>query len=160
MTQQRSVLSTRDFPVLRVMTTRWADNDMYGHLNNAVYYQLFDTAINGWIAEATGADARSIPAQGVVAESSCRYFTPVRFPERLTVGIRIERLGRSSVIYELGLFCGDIPACDRQEHDGAVAALGRWVHVYIDPLTGASVTIPEPVRSLLQMHAPTVPVGR
>ena len=153
-TQDRPPLTRRDFPVLWAVTTRWADNDMFGHLNNAVYYELFDTAINGWIAHATGVDAMNLPAQGVVAESGCTYLTAVGFPERLTVGVRLKRLGRSSVTYDLALFRGDISGPDRLEADDTIAALGRWVHVYVDPDTRTSVPIPEPIRSLLEAHAP------
>ena len=127
---------------------------MFGHLNNAVYYELFDTAINGWIVQATGVSAMSLPAQGVVAESGCEYLTAVCFPERLTVGVRIQRLGRSSVTYDLALFRGDISGSDGHDHDDTIAALGRWVHVYIDPGTRTSVPIPEPIKSLLETHAP------
>ena len=90
------------WPVL----TRWADNDMFGHLNNAVYYQLFDTAINGWIGTNADLDPVTSPAQGIVAESGCRYFSELHFPERLVVGVAVTRLGNSSVTYRLGVFRG------------------------------------------------------
>ena len=147
-------MTRRDFPVLWPVMTRWADNDMFGHVNNAVYYELFDTAINGWILHATGLDAMSLPARGVVAESGCTYLSAVSFPERLTVGLRIKRLGRSSVTYDLALFRDDIPGSEGHDQDGTIAALGRWVHVYIDPGTRTSVAIPEPIRSLLETYAP------
>src|SRR6202008_3241680 len=97
-------LTSRDFPVLWPVLTRWADNDMFGHLNNAVYYQLFDTAINAWINTTTGLDPLATPALGIVAESGCRYFSELHFPESLAVGIAVTRLGRSSVTYRLGIF--------------------------------------------------------
>ena len=84
--------------------TRWADNDMFGHLNNAVYYQLFDTAINAWITIGTGLDPTTMPALGIVAESGCRYFSELHFPQNLVVGLAVTRLGRSSVTYRLGVF--------------------------------------------------------
>lgn len=93
-----------DFPVLWPVGTRWADNDMFGHLNNAVYYQLFDTAINAWINTSTGVDPLAMPVLGIVAESGCRYFSELRFPESLMVGLAVTRLGRSSVTYRLGVF--------------------------------------------------------
>ncbi|MGJ0119181.1 acyl-CoA thioesterase [Williamsia sp. MIQD14] len=126
------------------MTTRWADNDMYGHLNNAVYYQLFDTAINAWIIESTGTDPIASAAQGVVVESGCRYFESVQFPEPVTVAIAVARLGSSSVTYDLGLVAGPT--------DGAsptIAARGRWVHVYVDTTTRRPVPIPDDIRELL-----------
>ena len=135
-------LTSSDFPVLWPVLTRWADNDMFGHLNNAVYYQLFDTAINGWIATETGADPLTIPELGIVAESGCRYFASVGFPDRLTVGLSVSRLGRSSVTYRLGVF-------KTSESAQPIAALGHWVHVYVDRDTRRPVPIPDAIRSLL-----------
>jgi len=83
-----------DFPVHWPVHTRWTDNDMFGHLNNAVYYALFDTAINAWINTSAGLDPMSIPALGIVAESGCRYFSELHFPESLVVGLAVTRLGR------------------------------------------------------------------
>jgi acyl-CoA thioester hydrolase len=136
-------LTSRDFPVLWPVLTRWADNDMFGHLNNAVYYQLFDTAINGWINTNVDVDPVTMAAQGVVAESGCRYFSELHFPQRLVVGVAVTRLGNSSVTYRLGIFRADEqPAAD-------IAALGHWVHVYIDRTSRRPVPIPDPIRSLL-----------
>jgi acyl-CoA thioester hydrolase len=135
-------LTSRDFPVHWPVLTRWADNDMFGHLNNAVYYQLFDTAINGWINTNVDVDPVTMSAQGIVAESGCRYFSELHFPERLVVGVAVTRLGRSSVTYRLGVFrAGEEPQ--------AVAALGHWVHVYIDRTTRRPVPIPDAIHSLL-----------
>ena len=125
--------------VVRV-TTRWSDNDMYGHLNNAVYYELFDSAINGWLITGAQVDVLALPELGVVAESGCRFFRQLEYPHTLDVGVRVERLGRSSITYALGLF-----AADTEE----VAALGHWVHVYIDRTTRGTVPIPTAVRDLL-----------
>lgn len=136
-------LTARDFPVLWPVLTRWADNDMFGHLNNAVYYQLFDTAINGWINAGTGLDPITMPELGVVAESGCRYFAELGFPQRLTVGLAVTRLGRTSVTYRLGVFRAD------GEEDQPVAARGHWVHVYVDRSDRRPVPIPEPIRTLL-----------
>ncbi|KXX56700.1 MULTISPECIES: acyl-CoA thioesterase [Rhodococcus] len=133
-----------DFTVRRAATTRWSDNDMYGHLNNAVYYQLFDAAINGWIIEHSGLDPVAAPSVGVVAESGCRYFEQVQFPQALEVGIRVARLGRTSVTYDLGLFPAGLP------ETAAVAARGRWVHVYVDRDTRRPVPIPDELRRLFE----------
>jgi len=127
-----------DFPVLRRITTRWADNDVYGHVNNVVYYAYFDTAVNGWLIEATGVDIRGLPAIGVVAETSCRFLAPLSFPDPVTAGVAVERLGRTSIVYRIGLFRGE---------DDAPAALGRFVHVYVDATTRAPVEIPEVIRT-------------
>jgi acyl-CoA thioester hydrolase len=135
-------LTSADFPVLWPVGTRWADNDMFGHLNNAVYYQLFDTAINAWINTTVGLDPLTTPELGIVAESGCRYFSELHFPERLTVGLAVTRLGRSSVTYRLGVFrSGD----GRQP----ITALGHWVHVYVDRTSRKPVPIPDAIRSLL-----------
>lgn len=133
-------LTSRDFPVHWPVTTRWADNDMFGHLNNAVYYQLFDSAINGWINTNVDLDPVTTPLQGIVAESGCRYFSELHFPERLVVGVAVTRLGNSSVTYRLGVFRAD---------EETITALGHWVHVYVDRTTRKPQPIPEAIRALL-----------
>jgi len=135
-------LTSRDFPVHWPVLTRWADNDMFGHLNNAVYYQLFDTAINGWIQTHVELDPVTMAAQGIVAESGCRYFSELHFPQRLVVGVAVTRLGHSSVTYRLGIFRA-------AEEPQVVAAVGHWVHVYIDRTSRRPVPIPDAIRSLL-----------
>jgi acyl-CoA thioester hydrolase len=143
-------LTSRDFPVHWPVLTRWADNDMFGHLNNAVYYQLFDTAINGWINTNVAIDPVTTPLQGIVAESGCRYFSELHFPERLVVGLAVTRLGRSSVTYRLGVFAaGEGSAAPEDAEPQRLAALGHWVHVYIDRTTRKPAPIPEPVKELL-----------
>lgn len=138
-------LTSHDFPVHWPVLTRWADNDMFGHLNNAVYYQLFDTAINGWIAaNAPAVDPVAMPELGVVAESGCRFLGELGFPDRLAVGLAVTRLGRSSVTYRLAVF----RAAD--DADAApLAALGHWVHVYVDRTTRRPVPIPDEIRAVL-----------
>jgi acyl-CoA thioester hydrolase len=138
-------LTSRDFPVHWPVLTRWADNDMFGHLNNAVYYQLFDTAINGWIQTNVTLDPVTTPAQGIVAESGCRYFSELHFPERLVVGVSVTRLGNSSCTYRLGVFRAPAEGAEPQP----VAAVGHWVHVYIDRTSRRPVPIPDAIRSLL-----------
>lgn len=133
--------SPDDFPVIRPMPTRWADNDANGHLNNAVYYQLFDTAINGWLGDALGADPTRLPSMAVVAESGCRYLGEVGFPQPLLVGLGVARLGGSSVTYRLALFA--------DERGATPAAVGHWVHVYLDRVNRRPTPIPEPLRSVL-----------
>jgi acyl-CoA thioester hydrolase len=140
-------LTSGDFPVLWPVGTRWADNDMFGHLNNAVYYQLFDTAINAWINTSTGLDPTTTPALGIVAESGCRYFSELQFPQGLVVGLAVTRLGRSSVTYRLGLFRSRVGQAE--DRPGPITALGHWVHVYVDRTTRKPVPIPDAIRSLL-----------
>ena len=134
--------TSRNFPVLWPVLTRWADNDMFGHLNNAVYYQLFDTAINAWINTTAGLDPLTAPSLGIVAESGCRYFSELHFPESLVVGLAVTRLGRSSVTYRLGVFRDT-------ENVQPITALGHWVHVYVDRTSRKPVPIPDAIRSLL-----------
>jgi acyl-CoA thioester hydrolase len=140
-------LTLADFPVHRPVTTRWSDNDMYGHLNNAVYYELFDSAINGWQAEHATIDPITDATQGVVAESGCAFYAEVAFPAPLVVGLRVARLGTSSVTYELGLFVDP----DRAESpDPRIKALGHWVHVEIDTTTRRPTPIPAHLRALME----------
>jgi acyl-CoA thioester hydrolase len=135
-----SVPLAADFPVFRPTQTRWSDNDHYGHVNNVVYYEWFDTAVNGWLIEASGCDIRALPAIGVVAETSCRFLRELAFPDRVLTGIRLERRGNSSVVYELAIF---------REVDGApedpACARGRFVHVYVDAVTRRPVPIPDAI---------------
>ncbi|KHL15726.1 UNVERIFIED_CONTAM: 4-hydroxybenzoyl-CoA thioesterase [Mumia flava] len=119
------------------MTTRWADVDIYGHVNNVTYYSYFDTAVNGYLVDATGTDIRALDAVGLVAETGCRFLRELDFPTDVEVGLAVERLGRSSIVYEIGLFQGDA----REP-----AAVGRFVHVYVTR-EGRTVTpIPEAIR--------------
>lgn len=140
MSDDEKALRRRDFPVLREVPTRWSDVDAYGHVNNVVHYAMFDTAVNAWLMEATGTDTRALPAIGLVVETSCRYFSELDFPGTVTAGLSLERLGRSSVVYRLALFGdGDEPA-----------AVGRFVHVYVDRDTRRPVPPPEPVQRALE----------
>lgn len=132
-------LRRSDFPVLRELPTRWNDDDTYGHVNNVVHYLMFDTAVNGWLIEASGVDIRTLPAVGLVVETSCRYFAELRFPEVVTAGIALEHVGTSSVVYQLALFgAADEPA-----------AVGRFVHVYVGRDDHAKAEIPPEIRAAL-----------
>ena len=134
-----------DYVAWRTATTRWADDDVYGHMNNARYFELIDTAVNVHLAEATGTDIRALPAVGVVAEVSCRYFREIGYPAPVEMGLMVERIGTSSVIYRIGLFQG--------EGDEA-AAEGRFVHVYVDNTVREGrrpvVPIPDEVRRVVE----------
>ena len=129
-----------DFSVLRRISTRWADNDVYGHVNNVVYYAFFDTAVNGWLIDATGVDVRDLQAIGLVAETSCRFLAPLSFPDEVVAGLALEHLGRTSVVYRLALFRAD---------ETTPAALGRFVHVYVDRHTRLPTPVPSPIRTAL-----------
>lgn len=133
-----------DYLVLRRLMTRWADNDVYGHVNNVVYYSYFDTAVNGWLMDATGTDIRLLPAIGIVAETSCRFLAPLSFPDVVTAGLRLRHLGTSSVVYDIGLFRND---------DEAPAGVGHFVHVYVDSATRRPVPVPPLIRNALaELH--------
>lgn len=129
-----------DFRVLREVPTRWSDQDAYGHLNNAVHYLMFDTALSSWQIEAAEVDVRTLPAIALVVETSCRYFAELHFPDVVTVGIGLERLGRSSVTYQIVLFGPD---------QDQPAAAGRFVEVYVDRVTRRPVPVPAEIRAAL-----------
>ncbi|MGI9245910.1 MAG: acyl-CoA thioesterase [Steroidobacteraceae bacterium] len=130
-----------EFRVLRTITTRWMDNDHYGHINNVAYYSYFDTAVNGYLIEASGCDVRDLHAIGVVAETSCRFLREMSFPDTVHAGLALERLGNSSVVYRIGLFRND---------ELEPAAIGRFVHVYVDEASRRPVPVPAQVRAALQ----------
>ena len=130
--------------MLRPVPTRWSDDDAYGHVNNAVHYHLFDTAVNGWLIEATGTDIRRLPAVGLVVETRCRYLAELRFPEAVTAGLALERLGTTSVVYRLGLFGAT---------GAGPAAVGRFVHVYVDRESRRPTPVPDVIRHALSTLA-------
>ena len=105
-----------------------------------MYYSYFDTAVNGYLIEASGIDVRELPAIGIVAETSCRFLRELSFPETVHAGLALEKLGSSSVVYRIGLF---------RNEDTEPAALGRFVHVYVDSATRRPVPIPPPIRAAL-----------
>jgi acyl-CoA thioester hydrolase len=126
------------FAQFTAISTRWSDNDAYRHVNNVVYYGFFDTAVNQQLIEAGALDVEHSPTVGLVVETQCRYFAPVSFPDRVTVGLRVAHLGTSSIRYELAVF--------RNDEEVAVAE-GHFVHVYVDRATNRPVPLPAPVRA-------------
>lgn len=128
------------FAHFAAITTRWMDNDVYGHLNNVVHYSLFDTAVNRLLIEAGALDIHAGPVIGLVVHTQCHYFESLAFPQIVTAGIRVEQLGRSSVRYGLGLFGDDAPLA---------AAIGQFTHVYVDRTTRRPVPLPERLRAVL-----------
>jgi len=123
------------------MPTRWADNDVYGHVNNATYYAYFDTAVNRHLTEGGLLDVTASPVFGVVAETGCRFHRELAFPDVLEVGVRVAKLGNSSVTYELALF---------RKGEAEPAATGHFVHVYVDRDTRRPAGIPPRVRAELE----------
>jgi len=110
------------YRTFRSIGTRWMDNDIYGHVNNVVYYSWFDTAVNAYLIEQGVLDIHQGDTIGLVVETQCNYFAPLAFPQTIEAGLRVARLGSSSVCYEVGLFAQDAPLC---------AACGHFVHVYV-----------------------------
>ncbi|HET9578567.1 MAG TPA: thioesterase family protein [Usitatibacter sp.] len=115
-----------DYRHTREITTRWMDNDVYGHVNNVVYYSFFDTVVNGWLIERGALDIHKAEVIGLVVETACHYFAPLSYPGTLTAALRVAHVGRSSVRYEIALFA---PGSD------TAAAQGHFVHVYVDRAT-------------------------
>jgi acyl-CoA thioester hydrolase len=128
------------FAHFRRMDTRWNDNDAYGHINNVVYYAFFDTAVNAYLIQSGTLDIQNSTVIGLVVETQCQYFKPIAYPDVVHAGIRVAKLGTSSVRYEIGLFRND---------DDTAAAQGYFVHVYTDRATGRPVPIPDETRRAL-----------
>jgi acyl-CoA thioester hydrolase len=119
----RAALRGREsYRVWREISTRWADNDAYGHVNNTTYYAWFDTAVNGWLIEAGLLDIAKGDPIGLVVETGCRYVRPLAYPEPVGVGLNVEQIGKSSVRYRLGVF---------SKNESEAAAEGHFVHVYV-----------------------------
>lgn len=140
-------MSTRPHPGTRSdyrhitrITTRWMDNDIYGHINNVVYYSFFDTAVNGLLMARGALDIHAGDVIGLVVETHCSYFAPLAYPHAVDAGIRVAKLGTSSVRYEIGLF---------DEHGIEAAAEGHFVHVYVDRRYRRPVALPETLRSVV-----------
>jgi acyl-CoA thioester hydrolase len=128
------------FPHLLALPTRWMDNDSYGHVNNVNYYSFFDTAVNRFLIDRGVLDIHKDDIVGFVVETSCSYFSSISFPDTIHVGVRVAKLGNSSVRYELALFRND---------EALPSAAGHFVHVYVDRRSNKSVPIPEQVRAVL-----------
>ncbi|CAN7671696.1 thioesterase family protein [Pararhizobium sp. LjRoot235] len=129
------------YRIFRTVTTRWSDNDIYGHMNNVVHYSLFDTAVNGFLIENGALDMKGGSEVFLVVETGCRYHAEMAFPDVVTAGIRVAKLGNSSVTYEIGLF--------RNEEEVATAE-GFFVHVNIDRLSRRPVHFGDVARRLLE----------
>jgi acyl-CoA thioester hydrolase len=129
------------YRAFRPITTRWMDNDAYGHVNNVVYYSWFDTAVNRYLIEAGALDIQAGAVIGLVIETRCNYFASLTFPQLVEAGLRVAHLGRSSVRYEVGLFA---------QGSSESAAGGHFVHVYVDRATRRPVELPDALRAALQ----------
>ncbi|MEH6635417.1 MAG: thioesterase family protein [Halioglobus sp.] len=135
------VPSREDYKVFYPITTRWADNDIYGHVNNVTYYSYFDTAANRYLIEEGGLDISDGRIVGFVVNSGCEYHSPITYPESVEAGLRVDRMGNSSVQYGIAIF---------KEGQQQAAAHGHFVHVFVARAENKSVPIPENLRSALQ----------
>jgi acyl-CoA thioester hydrolase len=140
----KSVPTRGDYPVFRQITTRWSDNDVYGHVNNVVYYSWFDTAVNAYLIEQGALDIHTGSTIGLVVETHCNYYAPLAFPQTIAAGIRVGRIGNSSVRYEIALFA---------ENSEDAAANGHFVHVYVDKATRRPVPLPDKLKQALEKLA-------
>ncbi|MBE0474714.1 thioesterase family protein [Rhodoferax sp.] len=129
------------YKVFRTISTRWMDNDAYGHVNNVIYYSWFDTAVNAYLIEQGVLDIEHGSTIGLVIETQCNYFEPLAFPQNVDAGIRVARLGNSSVRYEVGLFAQGAPL---------TAAKGHFIHVYVDRATRRPTALPQPLKTVLE----------
>ncbi|MFM8692921.1 MAG: acyl-CoA thioesterase [Limnohabitans sp.] len=133
--------SRQAFRAFRSITTRWMDNDVYGHVNNVVHYSWFDTAVNALLIDKGVLDIHGGATIGLVIETHCNYFAPLAFPQTIEAGVRVARLGTSSVRYEVGLFAQGEPL---------TAARGHFVHVYVDRQSRRPVPLPAPLKTFLE----------
>lgn len=129
------------YQAFRTITTRWMDNDAYGHVNNVVYYSWFDTVVNAHLIEHGALDVQHGETIGLVIETQCNYFAPVEFPQTVEAGLRVARIGRSSVRYEVGLFVQGEPM---------TAAKGHFIHVYVDRASRRPAELPSKLKSVLE----------
>ena len=134
-----------DYRYFHAVTTRWMDNDAFRHVNNVNYFSYFDTAVTYWEMRHAGIDLLDGPVRCVVAEVQCRYHSSVAFPDRLTVGLRVANIGRSSIRYEIAVF---------REDEETAAAEGYFIHVFVEAATQRPQPIPEAMRERLQQIAP------
>ena len=130
-----------DFAHFTSITTRWMDNDAYGHINNVVYYSFFDTVVNEYLIAQGGLDIANSTVIGLMVETHCNYFAPVAYPDKIRAGLRVSRLGTSSVTYEIGIFRND---------ETTASAQGHAVHVFVDRATNKPVALPEQLKTALQ----------
>jgi acyl-CoA thioester hydrolase len=127
-------LTRSDFPHFLEIQTRWMDNDIYGHVNNAVHYSYFDTAVNRYLIDTGALDLQSGAVIGLVVETACNYFKEIAFPDRIAAGLRVARIGRTSVRFDIALF---------RNEDTVAAAQGHFTHVYVDRNTRKPVELSE-----------------
>jgi acyl-CoA thioester hydrolase len=141
MSEKKPVGQRADYKHFRIIPTRWMDNDVYGHVNNVVYYSYFDTLLNRYLIDHGGLDFRNGPVIGIAVETLCRFHKSFEYPENIDAGLRIGKLGTSSVRYEIGLF---------GEGEDSARAEGHFVHVFVDRTTQRPVPLPAGIRAALE----------
>lgn len=140
--QETQPINREDYKTFYSITTRWKDNDIYGHVNNVTYYSYFDTAVNHYLITQAGLDIKNAAVVGYVVSSNCNYLSGISYPDEIAVGLRVNKLGNSSVTYGLGIFKkGEAKAC----------AYGSFVHVFINIKENKSTAIPDAIRQSLEM---------
>jgi len=125
----------------QIIPTRWMDNDVYGHVNNVVYYSYFDTVVNQYLIEQGALDIQGSEVVGLVVETGCQYFAPIAFPDAVTAGLRVTKLGNSSVRYEIAIF---------RNEERTASAQGHFIHVYVNRATRRPCPLPAGLRTALQ----------
>jgi len=133
------------YPHILPIQTRWMDNDIYGHVNNVTYYSYFDTVVNSYLIDVGGLDIHDGTVVGFAVETTCRFFKPVAFPEKLAAGLRVGKLGNSSVRYEIAIF---------KDGEDTAAAAGHFVHVFVDRRTDRPTPVPAAIRRALEKIIP------
>ena len=129
---QKNPTNRSDYNYFFKMSTRWNDNDIYGHLNNIIYYELFDTAVNKWLIKNNLIDIKNGNNIGLIVQSGCNYFSSFEYPEDIDAGIRVTKIGNSSVRYEVGLF---------KSNDDLASADGFFIHVYVDRVSNKPINL-------------------
>jgi acyl-CoA thioester hydrolase len=128
------------YAYFKSISTRWIDNDVYGHVNNAVYYTYFDTVCNSFLIEKGGLDIATSPIVGFIVASNCQYLSPIKFPATVNAGMRVNRIRTRSVEYGVGIFCDD---------NVTASAHGTFTHVFVERATGQSIGIPQAIHTAL-----------
>jgi len=134
-------INREDYKYFNSITTRWMDNDVYGHVNNVTYYSYFDTTANQYLIEEAGLDIHNAPIVGFVVHSNCNYLSPIAYPDKIEAGLYVKKLGNSSVTYGVGIF---------KKGENTAAAFGEFVHVFVNRADKKSVSIPEKMRIAME----------
>ena len=139
--ESEKLMHRSDYSFFKNITTRWADNDIYGHINNVVYYSYFDTVANQYLIEFADFNPISAPVIGVIVHSNCNYIKPIAYPDKIEAGLTVKKLGKSSVTYGIGIF---------RQGESAACAYGEFVHVFVNRKDNLPISIPTKIRESLQ----------